>query len=451
MNNRLVNINHGFSMRHRFVLLLPLMALSLTACEGDAGDDAAGIDGEPAAAALPPCDADNGGLQLPAGFCATVVAENLGRARHIAVAPNGDLYVATYAPRGSDGEGGGVIALRDTTGDGKADVRATFGPSGGSGLYLQDGNLFFAPDDAVLRWRLAGGELAPVGPADTVVAGLPDEHSHRAKTVVATGDGALFVNIGSPTNACQPLGQDRQIGVQGEDSCTQLETRAGVWRFDATRTGQTAADGERFATGIRNAVGLALGPDGQTLYATQHGRDQLGQWEGYSEEDNAEKPAEELLRLTQGTDAGWPYCYYDPAQNIKVLAPEYGGNGQEVGRCASAAMPVATMPAHWAPNALVFYNAGQFPERYQGGAFIAYHGSWNRAPLPQAGYNVVFVPFAGAEASDYEVFADGFTGPNPQPGDATHRPTGLAVGPDGSLYISDDAGGRIWRVMYSSR
>jgi glucose/arabinose dehydrogenase len=137
-------------------------------------------------------------------------------------------------------------------------------------------------------------------------------------------------------------------------------------------------------------------------------------------------------------------------QKKLVLAPEYGGDGgKAVGECAQKRTPVAFFPAHWAPNALVFYNKTQFPAKYRGGAFIAFHGSWNRAPFPQQGYNLVFVPFArGRATGQYEVFADGFAGATKAPDRAAHRPSGLAVGPDGALYISDDTHGRIWRVTY---
>src|SRR5690606_9969788 len=143
---------------------------------------------------------------------------------------------------------------------------------------------------------------------------------------------------------------------------------------------------------------------------------------------------------------------YDWQQDVKVLAPEYGGDGREIGRCAQALNPVIAFLGHWAPNALLFYTGQQFPERYRGGAFIAFHGSWNRGPLPQEGYRVSFVPFeAGAPAGDYETFADGFAGAEriSGPGAAEYRPMGLAMGPDGALFISDSKKGRVWRVVYT--
>jgi glucose/arabinose dehydrogenase len=319
---------------------------------------------------------------------------------------------------------------------------------GGTGIVLADSYLYFGADNAVVRYPYRSGDLEPAGPPDTIVRNLPGEHSHRAKSVALSPEGRLFVNVGSPSNSCQV--EDRQTGVPGVDPCPELETRAGIWRFDANRVGQTQADGERFATGIRNAVALSFGPGG-ALYALQHGRDQLTQnWpELYDERKSAENPGEEFLRVERGDDFGWPYCYYDVDLEKKVLAPEYGGDGERVGRCADVNDPMMVFPGHWGPNALLFYDGESFPERYRGGAFIAFHGSWNRAPLPQEGYNVVFVPFRdGAPAGEYEIFADGFAGGRKDPREAEHRPTGLAVAPDGSLLVSDDQGGRIYRIRY---
>jgi mono/diheme cytochrome c family protein len=161
-------------------------------------------------------------------------------------------------------------------------------------------------------------------------------------------------------------------------------------------------------------------------------------------------PAEELMELKPGADYGWPECYFDGFQKKLVLAPEYGGDGgKTVGLCAERSAPVAFFPAHWAPNALLIDSNSNFPAPYRDGAFIAFHGSWNRTPAPQAGYNVVFQPLsAGKVTRPYVLFADGFAGASKEPGRAAFRPTGLAAGPDGALYIADDSHGRIWRVTY---
>ena len=441
------------------LVLLALPALALAACNGSRGA-AQNADAAPraepaalpAASAVPPpaqkpqCAPGNGGITLPRGFCAVVVADSLGAPRHLAVAENGDVYAALTSRRNQPNLPTGVLALRDADGDGRAELRERFGAGAGSGIAISGGWLYFAPNDGVVRWRMPPGRLVPEGGPERVVVDLPTG-GHGAKGIALDGRGALFVSIGSLTNSCQT--QDRQRGSRGRDPCAELQTRAGVWRFDAERQGQTQAQGERWATGIRNGMALAWNPEAGALFTVSHGRDQLGDWPGFDARYNAENPAEEMFRLDRGTNGGWPYCYAT-AQGRKVLAPEYGGDGRQVGRCGTAADPVAALPAHWAPNALLFYTGTQFPERYRGGAFIAFHGSWNRAPLPQQGFNVVFVPFrGGAPAGPHEVFADGFAGTEP-PDRATarHRPTGLALGPDGSLYVSDDAGGRIWRILW---
>ena len=414
------------------------------------------------AAAPAPCPAaDAGGITLPQGFCATVFADSLGHARHIAVAANGDVYVNTWsgpyypAEDGKSRREGFVVALRDTTRDGKADVKQVFGGmargnTGGTGIALHGGWLYADAGPRIVRYRITEGQLAPAdaGDGEVVVDGFPSDGSHPQHNFVIARDGALYANMGSATNSCQR--RDRTKGSAGVDPCTELETRAGIWKFDANATGQRFGKEQRFATGIRNAVGLAIGPDG-SLWATQHGRDQLAEnWpEKFTPEQGQANPAEELLRVAQGADFGWPYCYWDRAQAKRVLAPEYGGDGKEVGRCASAAAPAATFPAHWAPNDVVFYNGSQFPSKYANGAFVAFHGSWNRAPGPQGGYMVAFVQPTGTQpATTYEEFATGFGGANPQPTSAPYRPSGVAVGPDGALYISDDMKGRIWRVTY---
>lgn len=398
------------------------------------------------------CAPDNGGITLPEGFCAIVVADSVPGARHLAVAGNGDVFVALRnrrASRGAPVETGGVAVLRDTNGDGRADAVERWGVNGGNDVLLADGYVYHSPDDAVLRYPLATGAMTPSGGPDTLVSGLPDVANHTAKSIALGPDGALYVNIGSPSNAC--MEESRTPGSPGQDPCPQLDTRAGIWRFDATTLGQTQADGTRFATGLRNVVALRMHPETHVLYGAVHGRDQLhDMWpDRFTVDQSTEKPAEEFVRLDEGSNYGWPYCYYDPETHTKVLAPEYGGDGQEVGRCADMDQPILGFPAHWAPNDLEFYTGTQFPARYRGGAFIAFHGSWNRAPNPQDGYRVTFVPADGdGFASQWEVFADNFRKTSEADLDQTARPVGLAMGPDGSLYIADSLRGRIWRVVY---
>jgi glucose/arabinose dehydrogenase/mono/diheme cytochrome c family protein len=415
----------------------------------------------PAAATRAACANDNGGITLPAGFCATVFADGVGHARHLVVAPNGVVYVNTWSGRyyGNDTPpaGGFLVALQDTKGDGRADVKVRFGESvqtgsaGGTGIALYRGGLFAEVDDRIVRYALPATGIVPTQAPAVIVSGFPLTGDHPMHPFVIDARGTLYVNSGSATNACQV--QNRMPRSPGHQPCTELETRAGIWRYEAERTGQRFSPAERFVTGLRNAGGLAVDSTGVGLYATQHGRDQLAEnWPAlYKPEQGANLPAEELLRVERGADYGWPECYDDDAQRKLVLAPEYGGDGgKAVGVCAQKRGPIGTFPAHWAPNDLALYYGRQFPEHYRGGAFIAFHGSWNRAPFPQGGYNVVFQPFAGGTPTEkYEVFADGFAGAAKEPGRAAHRPAGLAVGPDGTLYVADDAHGRIWRIVYT--
>jgi glucose/arabinose dehydrogenase len=405
------------------------------------------------------CTGGNGGLSLSPGFCATVFADDLGHARDMAVAPDGTVYVNTwngpYYGNDKPHPGRFLVALKDTADSGRADLVRRFGTDaasgshGGSGIALYQGALYAEVDDKIIRYPLAQGSVVPAGNPQTIVSGLPLTGDHPMHPFVIGVDGSLFVDLGSETNSCQL--RNRILESPGIDPCTELETRAGIWRYDANKTGQVFSPAERYATGLRNGEGLAFDPAGR-LFATQHGRDQLSEnWPKlYTTQQGADLPAEELVLLTQGADFGWPECYFDGARNKLVLAPEYGGDGgKKVGICAEKQAPVASFPAHWAPNDLAIYEGTQFPAAYRGGAFIAFHGSWNRAPLPQGGYNVVFQPLADGKASGpFVVFADGFAGRYKEPGRAAYRPSGLAVGPDGALYISDDQHGRIWRLTY---
>jgi glucose/arabinose dehydrogenase/mono/diheme cytochrome c family protein len=405
------------------------------------------------------CPNDDSGLVLPPGFCATVFADNIGHARHIVVSPDGVLYVNTWSGRyyGNDAPpaGGFLVALQDKSGSGKAGRIERFGETvqtggtGGTGIGLFKGSLFAEINDRIVRYPLRAGAILPNSSPETIVCGLPLGADHPMHPFIIDAEGFLYVDVASATNSCQA--KNRTLKSPGLSPCVELETRGGIWRYDASKTNQTFSPAERFATGIRNGEGFAIDSAGR-IFVTQHGRDQLHtNWpELYKPEEEATLPAEEVVLLKQGGDYGWPFCYYDTFQQKLVLAPEYGGDGgKKVGGCANKLPPAAAFPAHWAPNAMVRYDQKQFPVRYRNGVFIAFHGSWNRAPYPQQGYNVVFQPLEGDRAAgECEIFADGFAGAAKTPDKADHRPSGLAVGPDGALYVSDDMRGRIYRIVY---
>ena len=403
---------------------------------------------------LPVCDSDNGGLILPEGFCALVVADGLEGARHLDVTATGDIYVHVRGSRSREPNppGGGVVALRDTDGDGRAEVVQRFSDYYGTGLQLRGDYLYLSTTSEVYRYRITPGELIPRDEPELIASGFPEQRGHADKAFAFDESDHLYVNVGAPSNVCM---EDRRPGAPGQDPCPERVRQASVWRFNGDRTGQSQeSDGHQFVTGTRNIVAIAWDPATQAIYAAQHGRDSVNTlWPDYYNEDaQAELPSEELFRLTAGTDFGWPYCYHDRFQGEKMLAPEYGGNGREIGRCADMGQPLVAFPAHWAPNDLLFYDGVQYPARFREGVFVVFHGSWNRAPLEQAGYQVAFAPRVDGEFTGrYETFAGGFavTSPLLSPQDAVQRPVGIAQGPDGSLYVTADVGGKVWRIVYT--
>lgn len=403
-----------------------------------------------------PAQDQDASLKLPKGFTAQVFAEAVGPARHLAVRSNGDVYVRLARPE----QGKTLVALRDSNGDGRADIIQAFGDGeGGTGIAITDKWLYFSDHEAVYRQALDPQQLVPTAQPERIVTGLGDKNEHNARTLALDNSPDphnpqhLYVNVGSPSNSCQLL--NRIPAAPGQDPCPQLKAYAGIWRFDANKLNQDKlSDGLHFATGVRNAVALDWHPSNKQLYIVQHGRDMLheGFWQYYSATQGEELPGEEFTALQAGANLGWPYCYYDPVLKRRVLAPEYGGNGgasANEARCKAFTLPLMAFPAHAAPNDLLFYTGKSFPPEYQQGAFIALHGSSHRTP-EQRGYQVVFLPLQAGKSGPWRVFADGFTPsvPPPTPGEARYRPMSLGQLPDGSLLIGDSIEGRIWKVGF---
>lgn len=387
-------------------------------------------------------------LKLPSGFNATTFVEGYGGSRHIAVAPNGAVFVKLASLH----NGKGIYRLMDINGDGKAEKSFGFGNYTGTGMAIRDGYLYASSDTCVYRYKL-DKDFNVVDPnhPEKIVTGLLARGEHQPKAITLDYSGNLYVNIGAYSNACQLV--DRTKGSPGQQPCPILDSAGGIWQFKDDVPNQTYGDDHRYATGLRNVVGFDWNRQTNSLFVMQHGRDQLSTlypqyWDSVQ---SAELPAECMYELHKGSNCGWPYIFYDEFQRKKLLAPEYGGDGKKTAG-QDAQNPVAAFPGHLAPNGLLFYTGSQFPARYKNGAFIAFHGSWNRAPMPQAGFFVVFVPFEnGKPTGKWEVFADNFTGSadNTAKGNAIHRPCGLAQGPDGSIYVTDDTQrGYIWKISY---
>ena len=385
----------------------------------------------------------NAGLKLPAGFNASVINQDLGQPRHLVVNKNGNIFIKLA--RAKDG---GIVELNGKTGEKKT----SFGDYGGTGIFIKKGYLYASSNTSIYRYKLNDQEeVAADAKPELIVHGLIDRGQHETKSIALDNDGNIYVNIGAYSNSCQE--HDRENGSKGMDPCPILDSAGGIWQFKADKLNQTYGDGVRYATGTRNVVGLDWNNEVNELFVMQHGRDQIGSmFPQYYEAKHADElPAEEMFEVKKGMNFGWPYCYYDPFLNKKLLAPEYGGDGKKVGRCAEMQNPVVAFPAHMAPNGLLFYTGNMFPAKYKNGAFVAFHGSWNRNITGQEGYMVAFVPFKnGKPSGKWEVFAKGFAGVPKvvSTRDAKHRPCGLAQAPDGSLYITDDAKGFLYHITY---
>lgn len=338
-------------------------------------------------------------LSVPSGFRIEVFAESLSGPRFIAFSPDGRLYVAE---RGA----GRIVILVDSDQDGRADPPLVFAEDLGQphSLAFHQGAWYVGVPEGILRLVDSDGDDR----AEQVTAIIDDypTGNHSTRTVLFLPDGRMLVSIGSSCNVCIETDPRRAAIVVYDDAS------------DA---------GERvYAHGLRNAVGLTLHPVTGEVWVTNNGRDFLGD----------DLPPETVYILKDGADYGWPRC-----QSGRIEDPEFGFPGS----CQGVEAPVLEMQAHSAPLGLVFYSGDQFPSAYRGGLFIAFHGSWNRSE--PTGYKVVFVPMEnGRPAGQLQEFVTGWLAENGET--VTGRPVGLAVGPDGALYVSDDFGGRIYRIEY---
>lgn len=343
------------------------------------------------------------GLQAMAGFTITVFAQDLGNVRMMAQADDGTIYVTR---RGQ----GDVLALRDEDGDGQADgepITAAAGLTAVHGIVIQGDQIYLAQPNTVTVGSLVGdGTIADIQP---YVTGLPDAGQHGNRTMAFGPDGLLYVSVGSLCNACMNL---------DPESATLLQVQpTGVYTI--------------FAEGLRNTIGWGWHPETGEMWGMDHGSD----WRG------DDQPPEELNRLVAGGNYGWPYCYAN-----KQVDPYLAGNPPAMTKaefCAQSIGPVLTYQAHSAPIGMVFYTGDLFPEEYRNDAFVAMRGSWNRSE--PVGYKVVHVDFD--EAGQPVAINDFVTGWLLEEEVAQFgRLAGLLVLPDGSLLLSEDTNGVIYRI-----
>jgi glucose/arabinose dehydrogenase len=347
----------------------------------------------------PAPSADLSTLHLPPGFTIGFFARDLGHPRFLVIDPRGTLLVSV--PRA-----GRVVALPDRDGDGRADaaVRVVEGLDLPHGLAFLDGQLYVAETGRVVRFDYDPVTHHVRGAPAVIVPHLPARGSHWSRSIVIGPDRRLYVSTGSSCNSCEE--RDRQ--------------RAAIFRYEADGRG-----GAPFATGLRNAVGIAFRPGTTDLWATVNGRDWLGE----------DRPAEYVTRIEEGGFYGWPYCHW--AATGLVPDPDLGRGDH----CKAVRRPSVLYQAHTAPLGLAFYTGARFPAEYHGDLFVALHGSWNRS-VP-VGYKVIRVRLGGATPV-VEDFATGWLVGNRYWG----RPVDLAVAPDGAVFLSDDALGAVYRITY---
>ncbi|MBM1105106.1 PQQ-dependent sugar dehydrogenase [Aurantibacter crassamenti] len=380
-------------------------------------------------------------LKAPEGFSVQEIGTELGKVRHLTVAENGDVY----ANRSTLKDGKSIIVLKDKNNDGTIDEQQEFSDVPGTGILANRDYLYASSNSGVYRYKMnENSEIIDTTNPELIVEGLIDMGRDNAKPFVIDNENNLYVTIGSWNDACR----DPET-KEGMIPCIILDSAAGIWRFNADKLGQTFADGTRYVTGLKNAVGITWNFKTNSLFVTDHGRGGLSNFypEVFTEKQNNELPSETFYELKENDNAGWPSTYYDHQKNKRVLAPEYGGDGEKISD-EKFVEPIVGFPAHLGPNDVLFYTGDMFPERYKNGAFIAMH---NQSSELDKGFFVAFVPFKnGKPSGDWEIFLDNFAGIDASIPDDTlkHRPCGLAQGPDGALYVGDDFGGSIFKITF---
>jgi len=388
------------------------------------------------------------GLVLPPGFHASIVAEAIPGIRHLAVRGDGAIYASTTAPKDATTPSGIVAIHLDA--NHHADKIEHFGSvQGGTGIRFDHGALYAASPTGIYRFTFAKNEMIPSAAPVTILDGMP-AGGFNNRPIAFDGKGNIYVSIGANGNICGVAPAKGQKPV-GQHPCPGLDNRGGVWQLKANKTGQKfPADAVQIATGLRDVDAFDYRP-GDALYAIMHDRNGThNTWPDLVSATDEANIAEEMDRLVKGTNMGWPYTYYDEVRGMRLMAPEYGGDGKVSPPPGIYATPVVAFhPSHAAPLDMVFYQGKQFPKSYRGGAFVARHGGLGAGG---SGFDVQFVGFdAKGKPLTPISFASGFAGATLTAAAANYRPVGAAVAPDGSLYVADSKKGRIWRISYSGK